>query len=418
MTTFGGLVREVQNKNLLSVSDQLVFYQSHHHSLFLDQTVGDALGGEAWAVRRQAAFESAHALLQSVHTELGIQTPRERLDVASELFATMGHGKLVFEVNPEGGVVRSDELYYGSSFVAKYGAKVRNRKPMDAFAAGFASAAASLAFPSDWGHFEADEVSCVACRDSGCAFALSRRPDPPRFGTIVTRSAVEDLLARTPVTENDPEYVRALATTTRLLCRLTADARGAVRAFGANLAMIPVSYANQITYDTMHLVEARKPDLVPVFAALVREAAQMGVFHLLGGIITSPEWLADMGVALYEEQRLRQLLGIARGLGWGRWYFTEFFPGQSLVIRSPATQESAYYALRHGSTVRSRLFFQQGAALALMHLLLQPHADTTFAVGSYPDLFKAGARLHVEETRSPLRGDDVCEVVVEALSIR
>jgi hypothetical protein len=38
------------------------------------------------------------------------------------------------------------------------------------------------------------------------------------------------------------------------------------------------------------------------------------------------------------------------------------------------------------------------------------------SVAAYNGLFKEGPRYHVEETRSPLRGDDVSEVVVETLS--
>ncbi len=72
MTPFGHLVREVTPYGLLSLGDQLVTYQCHHGSLFLDQTVSDALGGEGWAVRRQAAFEAAHALLASFYAEFGV----------------------------------------------------------------------------------------------------------------------------------------------------------------------------------------------------------------------------------------------------------------------------------------------------------------------------------------------------------
>ena len=76
MTSFGGLVREVAPHGLLSLSDQLVLYTSHPGALFLDQTVEDALGGEGWGVRRQAAFESAHALLASVCAEMSPTTTR------------------------------------------------------------------------------------------------------------------------------------------------------------------------------------------------------------------------------------------------------------------------------------------------------------------------------------------------------
>jgi hypothetical protein len=182
---------------------------------------------------------------------------------------------------------------------------------------------------------------------------------------------------------------------------------------------LPVVYTNQITFDTMHLVEKRTPELFPVFCALVREAAQMGAYHLLGGVLASPEWGSAGGsVAADPAERLEQLLEISRALGWGAFYVGEYVPGKVLALRSSITHESAYYAVRHGKSMRGRLAFQQGTALALMHLIhrvdfAEPGSISTAA---YNALFRDGPRYHVEETRSPLRGDDVSEVVVEMIS--
>ena len=189
-------------------------------------------------------------------------------------------------------------------------------------------------------------------------------------------------------------------------------------AFGVRLALIPVSYLNQITYDTVHLIEKRSPELFSVVGALVREAAQIGAFFLLGGVLTSARWQLENGpLARGIEERLEQFVGLTRALGWGAFYTDEFVPGRSLILRSPITHESAYYAIRHGATVRSRLFFQQGVALALMRLLHQVDFDVEQPITQqvYDSLFKGGTRFHVHETRSPLRGDGVCEVRVEAM---
>ncbi len=421
MKSLGELVRDIQPHSLLTLSDQLVFVQCHHHGLFLDQTVSDALGGEGWAVRKQAAFESSHALLDATFRGSSIEGGKERLDTASALFRHMGHGKLLFDVTAEGGMVRGDGLHYGTSFVEKYGKTVRNRRPVDSFAAGFAAAAASLAFPSDWGHFEAEEVACVAKGDSGCAFTLSRRPERPRIGAVVTRQVVASLPLKSPPLDSPAsQYPHAIPSAMRVIRNIGADEEGCLRAFGSRVAIVPIGYVNQITYDTMHLLENRTPELVPVYAALVREAAQVGAFYLLGGILSSPEWAQSSSAGGEIEERLEKLLSIARVLGWGRWYSIELFPDQSLVVRSPATQESIYYGTRYGASVRNRLFFQQGAVLAVMQLLhrIELAGERPINPQSYASLFKSGSRFHVEETRSPLRGDDVCEIVVEALSDR
>jgi len=418
LTPFGHLVREVVPFGLLSLGDQLVTYQCHHHSLFLDQTVSDALGGEGWAVRRQAAFEAAHALLASFYAEFGIIDPDERLELAGELFAAMGHGRLVFEVTAEGGTVRAHELHYGASFREKYAAQIKNRRPIDTFTAGFVSAAASLAFPSDWGTLEADEAACVARRDELCVLTLTRRPERPRFGAVVTRPLVEKLPHGGPdkVRRPSPAAARSGADLARMLHTVLPDENGVLRAFGARVALVPVSYANQITFDTLHLVEKRSPELCSLVGTLVREAAQTGAFHLLGGVLASPAWQAEHGPPARDaEVRLEQLVGLTRALGWGAFDVQEMVPGRTLVLSSTLTHESAYYAARYGSTSRSRLFFQQGLALALMYLLDSVDFDAREPIGpgTYDALFRAGVRFEALESRSPQRGDDTCEVTVE-----
>ena len=430
MTPFGLLVRPLPAQGLLTLGDQLVTHTGHHHALFLDQTVSDALGGEGWAVRRQAAFESAHALIASVCSDFGVNDPIERLELASELFTAMGHGRLTFEITAEGGVVHGTALHHGASFVEKYATVLKNRRPVDAFAAGFISAAASLAYPSDWGTLEADETTCVAqlaARPPECIFTLTRRPERPRFGVVVTRDLVEQI-PLPPGDESDrprhtlrPEVDRAGADLARLLHSAPIDHDGVTRAFGVRLALVPVSYLGQITYDTVHLVEKRAPELFPLVGALVREATQIGAFHLLGGVLASAAWKAEHGPpALDPEERLDTLLGLTRALGWGAFQATEFTPGQTLALAAKVTRESAYYAVRHGTTVRSRLFFQQGLALALMQILhrVDFSAEEPIGKGVYDSLFRSGTRFHVEETRSPLRGDRVCEVVATAMAPR
>ena len=68
--------------------------------------------------------------------------------------------------------------------------------------------------------------------------------------------------------------------------------------------------------------------------------------------------------------------------------------------------------------MRGRLAFQQGTALALMHLTHRADFDAPepISTAAYNALFKDGPRYHVEETRSPLRGDEMSEVVVETIS--
>lgn len=413
------LVGEVRPHGLLYVGDQLVLAHCHHYALFLEQTIFDALGGESRGVRRQAAFEAANALLGPLFAEHPGASPRDKLELAGDLFAAMGHGRLRFELSAEGGTVQAESLFHATGFVAKYGGRIQNRTAVDAFAAGYCSAAASLAFPSDWGRLEADEVACRARGDASCTFLLSRRSERPRSGELLTRRLVESI--RLEPWPESAAASRARRAGGAMLASLEADGRGLISAYGVHLALLPISYVDQLTFDTMHLIEKRSPELAPVYEALVREAAQTGAFHLLGGMLASPAFEAISGpVDRDPARRLEQLLGLSRALGWGAFSAPELDPGRLLVLRAPITHESAYYTMRHGSAARSRLVFQQGTALALMQLLHRVDfaAETPIDAGTYAELFKSGTRFRVQETKSPLRGDDACEVRVEAVEDR
>ncbi|MFO0756502.1 MAG: hypothetical protein U0359_08435 [Byssovorax sp.] len=421
MTPFSRRPRPLPGRGLLGLGDQLVAYHGHHHALFLDQTVSDALGGEGWAVRRQAAFESAHALLDSFYGELEVTGVDGRIALAGEIWGAMGQGALSFAVNAEGGLVQGKDLYFGSSFADKHAGRVKNKRPVDSFAAGYVAAAASLAFPSDWGAFVAEETSCIA-RDrwEDCSFTLTRRPEPPHFGAVVSSAVVEQIALGDDEPEDDLPAAEDDALS-RLLARALHHDDAAPPLFGARLALLPVSYTGQVTFDTVHLVERRSPELFPIVGALLREAAQTGAFHLLGGILASPAFQAEHGPPAQDpEARLGQLVSLLPALGWGNYTVEGFIPGRSLALKSPLTHEIAYYAVRHGDTVRSRLFFQQGLALALMQLVTRVdfRAAAPILASTYDDLFKSGTRYHVEETLSPLKGDRIAEVVVEALPDR
>jgi hypothetical protein len=424
----GRLSRAIDPHGLLSFGDQLAVYQCHHHGLFLDQTVSDALGGEGWAVRKQAAFEAAHACLTSFCADFGITEPEERLEIAGDIFAAMGHGRLTFDITAEGGTVRGHDLHYGASFGEKYGNVLRNRRPIDSFAAGYVSAAASLAFPSDWGTLEAAETTCAAQKplsvwstedEAECVFSLARRPERPRLGVVVNRAVIERMPIICEEGRPRPEAERAAKDLARVIQGAPTDKAGSMLSFGVRLALVPVSYVNQITYDTVHLIEKRSPERSSIVATLLSEAASMGAFHLLGGVLAGAPWQAEHGPPASDPLvRLDQLTGLTRALGWGALYAEDFVPGRSLVLRSPVTHESAYYAIRHGPTTRGRLFFQRGVALAIMQLLHRVDFSATPPIkpDSYDALFRSGTRFHVEETRSPLRGDPLCEVRVEALA--
>ncbi|NUP11965.1 MAG: hypothetical protein HOW73_38455 [Polyangiaceae bacterium] len=433
MMNLGTILRPVTGAGLLAVSDQIVVGATHHESVLLDQAVSDALGSESWAVRRQAAFDASFALIGAITKRLGIEGDREIIDLATELFATLGLGQLRFDISATGGEVIGSDLLFGGGYVERQspGRGARLRHHSDAFAAGFAAAAASIAYPSDWGSFEADETRCVAKNDSLCLFSLSRRPLTFQPGEGLSRGDAEQLIGPDATPESDPIPVGQ--TTRDIISSCVASDRGIIRISECRFALMPAAYRSQLTFDTMHLLEKRSPSagntwgpngnaavkaaparLGAIFMDLAREANRAGMFHIVGSLFECAPLRDAFGDPPVDpHERVEQLVSIAGALGWGPLSVLEFSPGSRLVLGATITPEAVYYAARHGGTPQSRLPGLQGLGEAL-YLLANDVDWDEMAIDTelYRRIALDGPDLAVEETRSILSGDRECEIVV------
>ncbi|MFO0554506.1 MAG: hypothetical protein U0271_39370 [Polyangiaceae bacterium] len=431
MMNLGTIMRPIPHAGLLAVSDQVVVGASHHECVLLDQAVSDALGSEGWAVRRQAAFDASYALIGAIARRLGIEGDREIIDLATELFATLGLGQLRFDLSATGGEVQGNDLLFGAGLVERDAGRVRARHHTDAFAAGFAAAAASIAYPSDWGSFEAEETRCVAKGESACMFGLSRRPLSFQPGGGLARSDAEQLLG--PESAPEPDVSPIGVATRDIISASVANESGLIRLSDCRFALMPASYRAQITFDTLHLLEKRsqqsspgssnrapQPRLAPIFVDLAREAARAGAFLLVGSLFESAPIRDTFGAVPDDpHERTEQLAGIAGALGWGPVSVLELAPGDRLGLGVPLTPEAVYYAARHGGTPQSRLPALQGLAEAIF--LLASNVDwgaEPITIDLYRRLALDGPDLMVEEARSVLSGDRECEVLVQTRRAR
>lgn len=413
MTTFGTLVRS--DLGLFSISDHLVQIVSHHELVLLDQAVWDALGSESWAVRRQVAFDTSHRMLVTVTKNLGIDAPAEILDLAQELFSALGFGHLRFFVNATGGEIVGEDLLFGAGFVERYGSDIKLKHRMDAFAAGYGAAASSLAYPSDWGSFEAEETSCVTKGDEVCTFALSRRPEPPHSSTAVTRMDAKQLAGSPDERASQADLdVTAQAAALSFVLGSASNESGVLRALGGRLALVPVTYRAQLVFDTLHLLEKRSPALAPIFATLAREASQASAYMILAELGSSAIIRENLPPIGAPEERAARYAGLASALGWGTFTVPEFVPGRKLVLSAQLTPEAVYYATKHGGSPRAEMPGFQGIAAAIALLSSDP-PEGPVTVSSYAAVRRGGPAFRVEETRSILRGDADCEVVVDLL---
>ena len=406
---------EIPGQDLTFLGDTQYVYHCHHFNLFHDQTVEDALGEErAFAVRSRAAADAVRPLLAGLSREYGAETPAERLQVAAGLFPWMGHGSLELQADAGGGTARGEHLHYSFAWREKYGARIRRRYPIDAFAAGFATAATEVAFDLPAAALAAAEADCYVCREPACRFNLRPRQGEATPAAI-GRSGVERRLA--PAAGGcEEEKISGIARGLKdFVLGVEGDERGLVQGFGIYITRHLSNYYNATAYDTIHHVEQQSPASAEVVEELFGESGHVCAFYTCGNILLSPEWEAMIGPLRGEvEEIVSACVAICRALGFGHWTVEELVPDERLVMRGSSNYEAPFYLERYGQADKPRCYFFANAARAIMQLAhridwpSRPLLDEEL----YQNLFKNGLGWTMEQTACLTRGDDFCEVVV------
>ncbi|MBL8942847.1 MAG: hypothetical protein JNK45_06865 [Myxococcales bacterium] len=417
MADLSALHRRLQGADLTFFGEAPVCFHCHHFNLFLDQTVDDALGHEAGgALRTRAAHRASRQLLAGLFEAAGVITPAERVSLAQEIFAAMGHGRLSIDAQRGKGTAHGSHVHYGFCWREKYGRDVRRRHPTDAFAAGYVAAATELAHDLPSGSLWGVETECVAMRAPECCF-VAEHGSHAEFPTATSGMPEAQQIEGAHTDSLGEAEIQAInAGLQQFLASVGPDPRGLVQGFGVFVTLHLTNYYNEVSYGAARLLNERAPRSTPVFEALLRESGQVCAFNTFGGILLSPEWEGLVGpLGADPGDIMRHSMAIARALGFGTWSIVEFEPERRIVVRAPKTYEAAYF---HGAAKPERpsSYFLQGAVCGLMEMAHRvpwrerPLLDDTF----YRALFKQGSRFRVEQTADVARGDRYCEVVVEA----
>ncbi len=386
----------------------------HHFNLFWDQTIDDALGTSLGiAVRTRAAREAYYELLSGLAESMALDPGEDRLALARTLFSATGQGRLTLPDEP-GGQALGEYLHYAHAWNEKYSKKLRRKHPADAVAAGFVAAALEVAFDLPRETLQVDETGCMVLRDDVCRFEIKSGPESPLFPPV--RRSDFEANAKPSFGGHYEGEIQQIATGLRNFAgTMHGDQRGLMQAFGLYVTEHPSTYYNRAGYDAYNQLARTAPQSLPVMKALLREAGHVCVFNTFGNILLSPEWEGLVGpLSGNIEETILDCAAIARALGFGHWTIHELRPNERLVMRSPGTYESMYYAQREGRARESTCFVFQGAGIAIMQLAhrvpwtSRPQLTAEF----YGELFRGGLPWRVEETSCVARGDAFCEAVV------
>lgn len=415
MEAMASISEAVHQHDLTFYGETSYVYHCHHFNLFHDQTIDDALGeARAFEVKTLAAHAAARPLIAEIVGKSGAVTPAEKLGAAAAALAYMGHGKVDFSTDGNGGQARGEYLHYGFTWREKYGDRVRRRHPADAFALGFSIAATEVAFDLPFGALEGRERECISCREAACQLQLSPcdgKEPSPSFG----RSTLLEHVGRPLAGLHEERLAEIAAGLKGFVAGIPGDDRGLIQGFGLYVTRHLAAYYNATAYDTMHEVEQARPEAAPIVEELFGESGHVCAFNTFGNILLSPEWEGMVGPLRGDvEEIVVGCTAIARGLGFGHWVVSELVPGQRLVMQTTSSYEAPYYVARYGRADRPRSYFFANAARAIMQLAhrvdwaSRPVLDDAL----YQSLFRSGLAWKFDITKCLTQGDDRSEVVV------
>jgi hypothetical protein len=235
-------------QDLMFLAGAPAVYHCHHFNLFLDQTIDDALGPtEGFALRASAAHEFALDLLTEAVLRVDAYTPAERIQVAQQIFRSMGHGLLTPGLTATGGASQGAFTHYGFTWKEKYGTRVRRRHPVDAVAAGFLSAMTEVAYGLPRGIMTTVETACVALKNDHCAFETAPAAQLASFGPSV--GTEQHLATRYPPQKGlFEEKITAITAGLRdFTAGVSGDERGLVQAFGVFVTCLLYTSPSPVT---------------------------------------------------------------------------------------------------------------------------------------------------------------------------
>lgn len=403
----------IDSHDLSFLAGSAVVFHCHHFNVSFDQTIDDAVGAERGTeLRTRASHEAWYLLLSSLCERMAVDGPGPRLEVAANLFAAAGHGRMSFDASAAGGTATGETLHYAVGWRDKYGSRLRRQYPIDGFAAGFAAAAVEVAHGLDAGSLACVESSCLVTGADRCAFTLS-----PASAVFVVEGRTDEAwraVLPAPVTGLHDDRVEAITKgLVDFLGNVAGDDRGLVQAFGVLVTNHPADYYNHLSNRMLEVTQKEKPQTLEVARSLLQESGQICGFHTFGGILASPEWEALVGAPSDPLDVIIGGLAISRALGFGHWCLEAYEPDQRLVLVSSGTYESVHNKVVIEETRWPCSYLFQGGAVAMMQLAhrVEWQPRPTFSGALYLKL-RRDAPWVCKQTHCVGRGDVHDRVVV------
>lgn len=153
-------IRFDKAKGTIELGPSRLVFHCHHYNVFLQRSLGDALGERATLIQIDAAAEVARTTLAPLYAADGGADVATRIARAATIFGSLGFGRAdVSRLGAEGGTVILAPCHYAIGWAAKFG---KASAPVSHFATGFFRGALVAARGLAPERVDAVQLLCVA----------------------------------------------------------------------------------------------------------------------------------------------------------------------------------------------------------------------------------------------------------------
>lgn len=383
---------------------------------------GTAVGAADVLVRHAHYYDAA---LHRAITETGVNTGRRAVERAAasaafralsgtlgsdaatalhELFTSTGLGAIQScEVGPKQGEISVALSGYVRARLEMFG---KASAPACDVSRGVIAGAMGALFGSA---FTVRETECVAAGAKRCRFVAEAADDGGSVDVLPGFEWKERGPAPPAEESGDSEHLmRALAADGPTL-----EGPG----YGRLWAELYARAAHEFEQEIPRTMGPKFGNLASV---VLTEAAHLGTFYSVGGLIRAPEWAARVVPVLpTREEWVRAIVGLVESFGWGSWRIMLLAPDQRFTVQVYDGYEAlAYLGLEQNLAATPRCYFARGFVAALMNVVFAGDilAPPVLSQSVYNSLFRSLSSFRAIETRCVAMGDPFCEFVANPLS--
>jgi predicted hydrocarbon binding protein len=257
--------------------------------------------------------------------------------------------------------------------------------------------------------YAVSEVECVAAGGSECRFLAT---PGARRDEVGPPPALE-----WPIPSDRPPPDPASPAADVLGAVSVTPGGGPVGAtYGRVWAELYARAAHEFEREVPRVMGAKFSNLASI---VLTEAAHLGNFYSIGGLLRSAEWQERVAPRLASrEDWAHAVVALLDTFGGGSWRVRLLAPEQRFTVHLFDGYEATAHLAAYGTAAAPRCYFARGLVAALMNLLYAGDAiaPRTLDQSLYNLLFRSPLSFRAIETRCQAMGHPYCELVANPLS--